>query len=183
MRKQIRIEPNPRPILRPWYPLLHALSFLFSGSAVCLWILAAVDSFAPGAGALSVTLAAYVGLAMASLVFSCTAIMSRTGARRAHASYFLVILPLCSIMIPIAGTAVCFYCLRKAAGPVFPELVLGGHRKVRSGARPPGGNARVYSAVPLHKSGVSGTFMLSFIIATHLFFVARSVIGLIAAAP
>jgi hypothetical protein len=179
MRKPIRIDPNPKPILRRAYPLLHALSFLISGAAVCLWILSAIDSFAPGAGTFTVKLAGYYGLAIASLVFSCAAIMSRTGARWAHVSFFLFILPLCSIMIPIAGTAVCAYCLSKVARPVLPELALGGHRQVRSGARPPSGNARVYPAVPLYKSGASGIFMLSFIMATHLFYLLKFVSGLI----
>jgi hypothetical protein len=39
-------------------------------------------------------------------------------------------------------------------------------------------HARVFSAVPLRRSGLSGTLALSYIVLTHLFFLGWSVIGL-----
>jgi hypothetical protein len=173
------ILPNPETRLKRFHFVFLAFSLLFLSAAVFLWILLIKDQIARENAFGRLPFVLYMLLMTMALIFASLTIMARTGARWSHVSYFLVYLPVPSTLIPIVGTVLCGYCLKKMAGPELPELKFS-RKSNRHGYRPPDMNPWIYKKVPLHKSNVPGMAALAFIIATHAVYIIMSIVYAVA---
>ncbi len=169
------IHPNTETRLKRLHVVFLVISLLFLSAAVVLLALAIQYQITRENEVNRLPFILYALLMTLALIFSSLTIMARTGARWSHVSHFLVYLPVPAMLIPIAGTILCVYCLKKIARAELPELVFS-RKSNRRGYRPPDMNPRIYHKVPFHKSNIPGIAALGSIIVTHALFLTMSII-------
>jgi hypothetical protein len=162
MYHPVIIHASTKPFLRNFYPYLRAVSFLLLSAGIVFWIFAVKNQETENPDSFNIHFFGYILFIVLSLIVSSFTIMARSGARWGHVSYFLVYLPIVSIVFPLIGTIICIYCLSKISRASLPA-------KKRGGSRPPLKNPTRYQPVPLFKSNISGTAVLFFIIFTHAY--------------
>lgn len=173
MSGPIRIYSNTETELKHYYRVFLVLSLLLLSAAIAIWILLVGDQLSGEPALNRWPFVLYILLLALALLCSAFTIMARTGARWNHVSHFLVTLPIAGMMFPVVGTILCGYCLKKIAGPELPELMFS-RKPFRRRYRGPDMHPRVYTKVPFRKSNIPGIASLSFIIATHVFYLSMS---------